>query len=79
MLENLGDWTWEVHADRWMTMFEKLQEHHKINGTTVVPMDDKTLGHGSTRNAPITEKGKLSADRIEKLNDLGDWSWDARN
>ena len=74
-LEGLGDWSWEPRPDRWRLMFEKLQEYHTVNGTTWVPQRDKPLGPWVNSQRSAYKKGKLSAERIQLLESLGDWSW----
>ena len=81
LLNGLGDWSWELRASRWSEWFELLQEHYEDTDTTRV-LDDYTtpggqpLGSWTGRQRTYKRRGKLSAERIEKLSSLGDWSWE---
>ena len=37
MLNNLGDWRWDLRDNKWPKKFEKLREHYETTGTTYVP------------------------------------------
>ena len=84
LLEGLGDWSWNPFSDKWQKFVEELQRHLETTGTTRAKATYKTpdgypLGRCISRQRTLYREGKLSADRIAILENIGDWTWDARN
>ena len=77
-LSNLGDWSWEPFDEKFEKYIEELQEYFKVHGTTRVPLGSP-LGNWVGNQRAFNQKGKLSAERIERLSKIGDWSWEPRD
>ena len=71
LLDDLGDWSWEPREGNWMSWFEKLREHYKTIGTTVISQKEP-LGRWTSKQRAAYRRGTLSAERIKLLDDLGD-------
>jgi hypothetical protein len=72
-LESLG-FEWDPFSSDWETSFSKLQSFKILNGHCYVPNNDPDLGRWVLYQRNSYFKGKLSADRITRLNELGiDW------
>ena len=72
-----------LHADRWEVGFGHAQEFVKIHGHALIPAayttkDGFALGRWTNRQRVAHKAGKLPADRVKRLNNLG-WTWDARS
>ena len=59
-------------------MFGQLQEHYKATGTTYA-LDNCPLGGWGGAQRRLYRRGKLSAERVELLTNLGDWSWEPKH
>ena len=78
-LEALPGWTWQIQAEQWERMYEALQafatreghiripKHHGVNGVS--------LGNWVTTQRIAYSRGKLSASRIELLEEIPGWHW----
>ena len=83
ILKNLGDWSWKPRDDGWEKFVREFRKYLAENGTACVERDYKTpdgypLGTRVDRQRWFYKKGKVSADRIEMLESIGDWSWEPR-
>ena len=78
-LESLKGWGWNPLESAWKEGFEQLERYAKENGTTRVSTSHVTsngypLGKWLSRQRTAYKKGKLSAERVERLDSLGDWA-----
>ena len=79
-LESIG-FEWDPYSVDWERNFNFLQTFHKENGHCRVPQfykDDKELGYWASNQRSFYSKGKLSSDRIARLEALG-FEWDPIN
>jgi superfamily II DNA or RNA helicase len=79
-LEQIGfEWT-DGYVDVWDTNINALLEFKKTNGHCNVPQkypNNPSLGLWVANNRRLGKSGKLSKDRIDKLNSIG-FAWDPR-
>lgn len=79
-LEQIGfEWT-DGYVDVWDTNLSALTEFKNKNGHCNVPQkyaDNPSLGLWVTNNRRLGKSGKLSKDKIDKLNSIG-FAWDPR-
>ncbi|KAL7448596.1 hypothetical protein ACHAWC_000756 [Mediolabrus comicus] len=77
-LEQLG-FRWNVRVDKWDVRFGELVEYHRVNGHCNVPKryePNRQLGSWVNTQRAYRRKGKLAADRVAKLEELG-FQWSA--
>lgn len=67
---NDSGFVWARHGD-WDDMYEQLKQFKAEHNSTNVPQRSGRLGYWVNNMRQYYKKGKLSADRIKKLNDLG--------
>ena len=75
-LETNG-FSWNPIEDAWNQMFEALQQYKSNNGDCDVPQSyppNQKLGNWVGTQRTVKKSGKLSSDKIQKLNQLG-FSW----
>ena len=75
-LESIG-FSWNPIEDAWNQMFEALQQYKSNNGDCDVPQSyppNQKLGNWVGTQRTVKKSGKLSSDKIQKLNQLG-FSW----
>ncbi|WP_409371354.1 helicase associated domain-containing protein [Mycolicibacterium canariasense] len=82
-LEALPRWSWAVLAGQWEHGLDEAREFGRMHGHTCVPGDHITgesfrLGKWVRRQRSTYRAGKLSADRVARLEALPGWVWDAR-
>ncbi|MCR4289339.1 MAG: Helicase associated domain protein [Candidatus Scalindua sp.] len=73
-LEDIGFvWSMELGGQRWAEMFGVLKEYRAKHGDCNVPFEwpDKQLYRWVHNQRTFYRKGKLSEDRIERLEDIG--------
>lgn len=74
LLEGIG-FSWNLRSHKWDEMFKMLTEFKKEYGHCDVPRDfakdNKQLGFWVAHQRSFYKKGKLSQERIKKLNELG--------
>jgi hypothetical protein len=78
-LNTLG-FRWEPFASRWDEMYEALREFHSQHGHTHVPQKwqkNRSLGHWVAVQRRQKKLGRISEDRITKLESLG-FEWNPR-
>ena len=79
-LENVTGWSWDPHADNWERAFILVEEYARQHGNTRVPDDyrvgDIGLGAWVGTQRMRRRKGKLSAEREQRLSSLPGWVWD---
>ena len=76
-LDSIG-FTWDPHDDNWNSKFEQLISYKEKNGDCNVPKEyekDKSLGLWVYTQRQFRRKGRLSEDRIAKLDSIG-FMWD---
>ena len=76
------EFVWDVLAEKWEAGFRSFIEYKKIFGDTKVPSKFKTingyhLGSWVSNQRTNYQKGKLSTERIKRLNDL-DFVWNTK-
>ena len=82
-LEALPGWSWDAVADRWEEGFQYLSAFVRQEGHARVP--DKhhengfRLGQWVRIQRSVHKQGKLSPERIERLEALPGWTWDPRS
>ena len=79
-LEALRGWTWDPHADSWERHFAALQAFVAREGHARVPTDHVEAGlplaSWVIRHRQDYKAGKVPADRLARLEELPDWTWD---
>ena len=73
-LEELG-FEWDPILLYWNRRFDELKAYHSIHGNFRVPQRLNELGRWIQNQRQAYKKGKLSTDKISKLEDLG-FEWD---
>jgi len=78
-LEALPGWSWNTLSDKWEEGFCRLKEFVEREGHSKVPgnvklADGFTLGKWVLRQRRV--KGGMAPERITRLEELSDWSWD---
>ena len=76
-LESIG-FSWNSIEDRWPEMYGQLIAYKKIHGDCNVPRgysDNPKLGTWVKGQRSSKKKGKLSSEKIQKLESIG-FSWD---
>ena len=80
-LEALPGWIWDPLANQWEEGFSQLQQFIKHHGHSRVPhahtVDGFPLGHWVQNQRISYAKGVLEADRLDRLESLPGWAWDA--
>ena len=82
-LEALPGWSWDAVADQWEEGFQYLSAFVRQEGHARVP--DKhhengfRLGQWVRIQRSVHKQGKLSPERIERLEALPGWTWDPRS
>ncbi|MDB2639996.1 Helicase associated domain protein, partial [Akkermansiaceae bacterium] len=79
-LEKLG-FDWDPKGTVWNERYKELQSYRDINQNCLVPRNSKehpTLARWVSKQRSAKSEGRLSSDRIKKLEDIGfNWSnWD---
>lgn len=78
-LEVLPGWTWDVVGDRWEEAFALLKRYVKGQGNAEVPGDHVfegyKLGDWVERQRSSYAKGKLSNERVQRLEGVKGWQW----
>ena len=80
LLEKLKGWSWDPNTDKWTEGFELLKEYTAINGAATLKAKFKTKNGFSLGNWVMTQRtnrDSLSIDKIQLLESLNYWSWDA--
>lgn len=81
-LEALPGWTWDVLAARWEEHFAALEVFAGREGHARVPSEYfegmAKLGRWVIVQRQQRRKGELSADRVQRLEAVPGWLWDAR-
>jgi hypothetical protein len=82
-LEALPGWTWNARVDSWEDAYEQLETYVKENGDAKVPQSYITpqglnLGNWVGMQRGFKSKNNLNSDRLELLESLPGWSWNAR-
>ncbi len=83
-ITNFSDWTWNTKDDLWETSYNSLRDYSRNNGDLSIPNDLKdengtNLYSWMTTQRINKSKGKLSKDRIHKLEKLQGWAWNTRD
>jgi superfamily II DNA or RNA helicase len=75
-LEDLHGWIWDRHQALWEEGFESFQSFVEREGHTRVPRGHRE-GAWATKQRRLRNEGRLSPDRIARLEALPGWVWDA--
>ncbi len=83
-LSALKGWVWEVIQAQWDQKLSRLEEFAQREGHALMPTsyktkDGLTLGSWCNTQRIFYRKGKLSAERIARLEALPGWVWKAAN
>ncbi|MBX7433783.1 Helicase associated domain protein [Mycobacterium sp. Y57] len=81
LLEALPGWTWNPQQDKWEEWFAELQVYVTEHGDSRVPDSYATesgspLGNWVGVQRALHAKGKLGADRADRLASLSGWNWE---
>ena len=78
-LEALPGWSWDVADAKWESAFGCLQRYAQIHGNSEVAggftFEDYKLGDWVERQRSSYAKGKLTPDRIQRLEGVTGWQW----
>jgi len=80
MLQDIA-FTWKIHEAAWNEMYEKLLRYKEAFGDCSVPAEwkvDPKLGRWATTQRRRKRQGKLAADRIRRLDEIG-FRWEKKN
>ena len=79
-LEALPGWSWNLFTDQWDEGFEFLRQFTECEGHARVPQRHLEisfrLGHWVGKQRSEHTRGKLSPDRVARLEAVPGWSWD---
>jgi len=79
-LGNLPGWVWSVPEAAWEEGFDALQKYIEREGHARVPEsymeEDYRLGNWVSAQRTGRNKGRLSQERISRLDSLTEWTWD---
>jgi len=83
-LEALPKWTWEVFDDKWLCFYRLLKIYIQENRTAYVPKRYVTknghkLGNWGVFQRTLYRQGRLSQERIDKLEALPGWVWEVKS
>ena len=80
-LESLPGWSWDPQAEKWEEGFSRLGAFAKREGNVRVPVNYPDEEYGLRRWMQKQRSrhalGRLPSDRVERLESLPGWSWDA--
>jgi superfamily II DNA or RNA helicase len=82
LLQSMPGWTWDILGTIWLEGLDHLKEYIEMNHHSRVPASYKTkskfnLGIFVSRHRKDYKIGRLSEERIEFLESLPGWAWDA--
>jgi hypothetical protein len=81
-LESIPGFSWSPHESLWEESFLALQQYVARTQTARVPHSycegERKLGMWVSDQRKAKRSGRLSPDRIARLEALPDWAWDAR-
>jgi superfamily II DNA or RNA helicase len=81
-LQELPGWTWDPFAADWEEGFSHLLRYVDQHGHSRVPtsytVDGYRLGGWVVTQRNFRTRGKLDADRQQRLSNVPGWTWDAR-
>jgi superfamily II DNA or RNA helicase len=81
-LERLPGWTWSIRQDQWELGIQRLKEFIGKHGHALIPakliVDGYRLGTWVNSQRTRYMEGSLEQDRIDRLEAVSGWSWDAR-
>jgi hypothetical protein len=81
LFKDLYGWVWDMLREHWHKMYSELKKFLNNNNgkcPSVHSKDqhEKKLGVWATNHRSQYKKGKLSANRVYKLNSIDGWRWD---
>ncbi len=81
-LGRLPGWTWDIRQDQWELGVQRLTEFIGKHGHTLIPaklvVDGYRLGTWVNSQRTRYMEGSLEQDRIDRLEAVSGWTWDAR-
>ena len=82
-LESIKGWVWDVNEEAFLKGFEKLKEYYAKHENIKISQryedeDGYKLGTWILSKRQEYSKGKLSLDRIKKLESIKGWKWKGR-
>jgi superfamily II DNA or RNA helicase len=79
-LETLEGWSWDKRHDQWNSSYRALESFVREHGDALVPQrflqNGIQLGTWINTQRTVHKRGRLSTDRVERLESLKGWSWD---
>ena len=82
-LEVLPGWSWDLFEDDWRAAFELLGRYVQREGHARVPVghleEGFPLGRWVSKRRSAHRHGELSAERVDLLEGMPGWTWDARS
>ena len=78
-LEELEDWSWDLYAVAWDKQYAAVKafyESHARWPTQASPGEEGVLASWLVTQRVTNNRGALSSERIKRLEELEDWSWD---
>lgn len=81
LLEALPDWTWKARAGKWDRAYAELNSFADREGHTRIPYDVRTTDGRKLHTWVVAQRqarkaGRLSRERVHRLEMLPDWTWD---
>jgi hypothetical protein len=78
-LQGLPGWIWDALSDKWEEGFKRLLRYIECHGDARVPqsctVDGYKLGQWVSNQRARQAKGKLDANRQQRLQNLPGWTW----
>ena len=78
LLSEIPGWAWDQKEDAWQDSYQKTVSLHKETGNYFVSRDkDLALYRWQIKQRAHYKKGQLAQDRVQLLNEIPGWTWDA--
>ena len=78
MLEKIDGWVWNTNVTSWQKKYEELIEYVRKYGDASPSYKQPSLGRWVIKQRCLKKQGRLSAERINALERLRGWTWNAR-
>ena len=80
-LDSLVDWSksqYEINEEQWEEKYKLLKQYINENNGKNPPQKEPIIGKWLNKQRTVYKKGKLSEERKQKLDALGDWTLSSR-